>query len=61
MMGVKEIVNNISYQDNEINKQVGGNRKAAKLADSSLAQKNGMKSERWSDTLQTYSDYFIRY
>jgi hypothetical protein len=26
-----------------------------------LAQKNGIKGERWIDALQTYSDYFIRY
>jgi hypothetical protein len=60
-MGVKEIVNNISYQGSETNKRISGNRKAAKLADSSSAHKHGVKGGRWNDTLQTYSDYFIRY
>ena len=61
MIGVKENGNDYSYQQNELRKRIGGNRKAAKLADSSLAQKSSMKGERWNDTLQTYSDYFIRY
>ncbi|MBL1320565.1 MAG: hypothetical protein COA63_005825 [Methylophaga sp.] len=61
MMGIKEIINNISYQGNDLNKRLGGNGKAARLADSPLAHKQSVKGERWNDTLQTYSDYFIRY
>lgn len=61
MVGVREIINNVSYQEDNANKRIGGNRKAAKLADSSLTHKQGVKGERWNDALQTYSDYFIRY
>ncbi|MFW5427162.1 MAG: hypothetical protein ACKE8R_07905 [Methylophagaceae bacterium] len=61
MIGVKAIEDNYSYQENELKKRIGGNRKAAKLADSSLAHKRGLKGGRWADALQTYSDYFIRY
>ncbi|MFW5427250.1 MAG: hypothetical protein ACKE8R_08365, partial [Methylophagaceae bacterium] len=61
MIGVKAIEDNSSYQENELKKRIGGNRKAAKLTDSSLAHKSSVKGERWIDALQTYSDYFIRY
>ncbi len=61
MMGVKRLINNNSYQENTINKQLGGNRKAARIAGASFASKHSAKKGRWIDALQTYSDYFIRY
>jgi hypothetical protein len=61
MMGLKRLINTNSYQENTINKQLSGNRKAAKIAGVPIASKHSAKEDIWANTLQTYSDYFIRY
>ena len=39
----------------------GGNSKAARMTISSAADKQSVHNDRWSQTLQMYSDYLIRY
>ena len=58
MMGVKRLINNHSYQENTINKQLGGNQKAARIAGASFASKHSAKENRWADALQAYPCYF---
>jgi len=61
MTGVNKQSNTNFYSKKDKTKHLGGNDKAATLADSPLIHKFGVKGERWADALQTYSDYFIRY
>ena len=61
MAGDKAIIDSHSFRQKEAIKMTGGNRKAAKIAGLPLAQKHVMDDGRWTDVLQTYCDYFIRY
>ncbi len=61
MIGVKKVLNNTSYPKNVNVKPMSGNDKAAKLTDTLSIQKQLTKTDSWTDALQTYSDYFIRY
>ena len=59
-MGVEQYKNNNHPHESDKNKRIGGNGKAAKIADR-LPLEQTMKTERWTDAIQAYSDYFIRY
>jgi|GEM_PF-1828105 len=61
MAGHKAVMTSQMYrQQRKINVKHGKD-KAAKITDLSLPEKSPSQRERWSEALQTYCDYFIRY
>ena len=54
------MINQIYRQERKLS-AIHGNDKAAKITDLSLPEKSLSQRECWSEVLQTYCDYFIRY